>query len=162
MEAGVPSLLASLRLVTYHRQPSRGPVEASRLLSVSEASVCSVDMDEMSLMDDDREGVALLLTAASVLRKPNRIKSEARHCRGRRHWDLGPSLSPGLLWLPGLTTSMNKQWVGCPCPPFPGVFLRAQGPKRSWSFPTTFSFSSQWLNIVSVYAYNHVEKYLPL
>lgn len=38
---------------TYHRQPSRGPVEASRLLSVSEARVCSVDMDEMSLMDDD-------------------------------------------------------------------------------------------------------------
>lgn len=48
-----------------HRQPSRGPVEASRLLSVSEASVCSVDMDEMSLMEDDWEGVALLLTAAS-------------------------------------------------------------------------------------------------
>lgn len=65
MEAGVPSLMASLPLVTYHRQPSRGPVDASRLLSVSEASVCSVDMDEMSLMDDDREGVTLLLTAAS-------------------------------------------------------------------------------------------------
>lgn len=80
MEARAPSLLTSLLLVTYHRQPSRGPVEASRLLSVSEASVCSVDMDEMSLMDDDREGVALLLTAASVLRKPNIIKSEARHC----------------------------------------------------------------------------------
>lgn len=47
------SLTTSLLLLTHHRQPSRGPVEASRLLSVSEASVCSVDMDEMSLMDDD-------------------------------------------------------------------------------------------------------------
>lgn len=43
-------------------------MEASRLLSVSEASVCSVDMDEMSLIEDDWEGVALLLTAASVLK----------------------------------------------------------------------------------------------
>lgn len=85
MEARVPSRRTSLLLVTYHRQPSRGPVEASRLLSVSEASVCSVDMDEMSLMDDEREGVALLLTAASVLRKPNRINSEARHCCGFGH-----------------------------------------------------------------------------
>lgn len=47
---------------------------------MSEANVCSVDMDEMSLMEDDSEGVALLLTGASVLRKPNIIKSEARHC----------------------------------------------------------------------------------
>ena len=53
MEVRVPSLMTSLLFLTYHRQPSRGPVEASRLLSVSEASVCSVDMDEMSLMDDD-------------------------------------------------------------------------------------------------------------
>lgn len=53
MEARVPSLMTSLLFLTYHRQPSRGPVEASRLLSVSEASVCSVDMDEMSLIDDD-------------------------------------------------------------------------------------------------------------
>lgn len=52
MEARVPSQTSALS-PTYHRQPSRGPVEASRLLSVSEASVCSVDMDEMSLMDDD-------------------------------------------------------------------------------------------------------------
>lgn len=80
MEVRVPSMATCLLFLTYHRQPSRGPVEASRLLSVSEARVCSVDMDEMSLIDDDREGVALLLTAASVLRKPSIIKSEARHC----------------------------------------------------------------------------------
>lgn len=48
-----------------HRHPSRGPVKASRLLSVSEANVCSVDMDEMSLIDDDWEGLVLLFTAAS-------------------------------------------------------------------------------------------------
>lgn len=47
------SLTTSLLFRAHHRQPSRGPVEASRLLSVSEASVCSVDMDEMSLIDDD-------------------------------------------------------------------------------------------------------------
>lgn len=65
-----------------HRHPSRGPVKASRLLSVSEANVCSVDMDEMSLIDDDWEGLVLLFTAASVLSKPNIIKSEARqYCR---------------------------------------------------------------------------------
>lgn len=52
MEARVPSQ-TSAPSPTYHRQPSRGPAEASRLLSVSEARVCSVDMDEMSLMDDD-------------------------------------------------------------------------------------------------------------
>lgn len=52
MEARVSSQTSALSPM-YHRQPSRGPVEASRLLSVSEASVCSVDMDEMSLMDDD-------------------------------------------------------------------------------------------------------------
>lgn len=47
------TLMTNLLFLTHHRQPSRGPVEASRLLSVSEASVCSVDMDEMSLIDDD-------------------------------------------------------------------------------------------------------------
>lgn len=52
MEVRVPAQTSALS-PTYHRQPSRGPVEASRLLSVSEASVCSVDMDEMSLMDED-------------------------------------------------------------------------------------------------------------
>lgn len=51
MEVRVPSQTCASP--AYHRQPSRGPVEASRLLSVSEARVCSVDMDEMSLMDED-------------------------------------------------------------------------------------------------------------
>lgn len=69
-------------ILADHRHPSRGPVKASRLLSVSEANVCSVDMDEMSLIDDDWEGLVLLFTAASVLSKPNIIKSEARqYCR---------------------------------------------------------------------------------
>lgn len=53
VEARVALLKTSLLFPAYHRQPSRGPVEASRLLSVSEASVCSVDMDEMSLIEDD-------------------------------------------------------------------------------------------------------------
>lgn len=55
-------------ILANHRHPSRGPVRASMLLSVSEANVCSVDMDEMSLIDDDWEGLVLLFTAASVLR----------------------------------------------------------------------------------------------
>lgn len=129
MEARIPSLRTSLWVVPYHRQPSRGPVEASRLLSVSEASVCSVDMDEMSLIDDDRDGVALLLTAASVLRKPRRIKSDARHCCGSGQWSLG-ALPPTAGVAPGLTASVDKWWVSCPCPAFPGVLLWAQDPKH--------------------------------
>lgn len=102
----------ALLLITYHRQPSRGPVEASRLLSVSEANVCSVDMDEMSLMEDDSEGVALLLTGASVLRKPNIIKSEARHCCRFGQWDFRPSLSSVLMRFPGppATFFFSSQW----------------------------------------------------
>lgn len=89
MEARVPSQTSALS-PTDHRQPSRGPVEASRLLSVSEASVCSVDMDEMSLMDDDCEGVdcegaVLLLTAASVLREPHGIKPRRSVHPAQRH-----------------------------------------------------------------------------
>lgn len=39
---------------TGARHSSRGPVSVSMLLlSVSEAKVCSVDMDEMSLAEDD-------------------------------------------------------------------------------------------------------------
>lgn len=38
-------------------------------LSVSEASVCSVDIDEMSLMEEDWEAVALLFTVPSTIYK---------------------------------------------------------------------------------------------
>lgn len=99
-------LMTSLLFLTHHRQPSRGPVEASRLLSVSEASVCSVDMDEMSLIDDDWEGVAWLLTAASVLRKPNIIKPEARHCCESRQWYCRPLL----LWKVSHQNILNFSW----------------------------------------------------
>lgn len=86
---------AALICHPHHRQPSRCPVDASRLLSVSEASVCSVDMDERSLMDDDWDGEALLLTAASVLRKPGGIKP--RHNSVPLHgWqDTEATLAPG-------------------------------------------------------------------
>lgn len=41
---------------TVHWLSSSGPVSVSMLLlSVSEANVCSVDMDEMSLADEDWE-----------------------------------------------------------------------------------------------------------
>lgn len=42
-------------------------------LSVSEASVCSVDMEEMSLIEDDWEGVALLFTVPSTKHKEQSI-----------------------------------------------------------------------------------------
>lgn len=41
------------RQAASHLQHPRGPAEVSRLLSVSEARVWSVDMDEMSLMEED-------------------------------------------------------------------------------------------------------------
>lgn len=53
--------------VSHLQQPS-GPVEVSRLLSVSEARVWSVLMDEMSLTDEDGGRLSLLFTAAPVLR----------------------------------------------------------------------------------------------
>lgn len=39
-----------------HLQQPRGPVDVSRLLSVSEASVGSVDMEDTSLTDEDEDG----------------------------------------------------------------------------------------------------------
>lgn len=39
-----------------HLQQPRGPAEASRLLSVSEAKVGSVDIEDTSLTDDDDDG----------------------------------------------------------------------------------------------------------
>lgn len=57
------------RQAASHLQQPRGPAEASRLLSVSDARVWSVDMDEMSLTDEDGGRLSLLFTAAPVLRK---------------------------------------------------------------------------------------------
>ena len=53
---------------SYLQQP-RGPAEASRLLSVSDARVWSVDMEEMSLTDEEGGRLSLLFMAAPVLRK---------------------------------------------------------------------------------------------
>lgn len=39
-----------------HLQQPRGPADASRLLSVSEAKVGSVDIEDTSLADDDDDG----------------------------------------------------------------------------------------------------------
>lgn len=39
-----------------HLQQPRGPADASRLLSVSEAKVGSVDIEDTSLTDDDDDG----------------------------------------------------------------------------------------------------------
>lgn len=56
------------RQAVSHLQQPRGPAEVSRLLSVSEAKVWSVLMDEMSLTDEDGGRLSLLFTAAPVLR----------------------------------------------------------------------------------------------
>lgn len=67
---------------------------------MSEANVCSVDMDEMSLIDDDWEGLVLLFTAASVLRKPNIIKSEARQYYSHKYprfWAVSSSFPTEIL-----------------------------------------------------------------
>lgn len=39
-----------------HLQQPKGPAEVSRLLSVSEANVGSVDIEDTSLTDDDEDG----------------------------------------------------------------------------------------------------------
>lgn len=57
------------RQADSHLQHPRGPAEVSRLLSVSEARVWSVDMEEMSLMEEEGGRLSLLFTAAPVLRE---------------------------------------------------------------------------------------------
>lgn len=57
------------RQAASHLQHPRGPAEVSRLLSVSEARVWSVDIDEMSLMEEEGGRLSLLFTAAPVLRE---------------------------------------------------------------------------------------------
>lgn len=52
------------RQAASHLQQPNGPAEASRLLSVSDARVWSVDMEEMSLTDEDGGRLSLLFTAA--------------------------------------------------------------------------------------------------
>lgn len=56
------------RQAASHLQQPNGPAEASRLLSVSDARVWSVDMEEMSLTDEDGGRLSLLFTAAPVLK----------------------------------------------------------------------------------------------
>lgn len=52
-----------------HLQQPRGPAEVSRLLSVSEANVGSVDIEDTSLTDDDEDGCwEPLIIAAPVLK----------------------------------------------------------------------------------------------
>ncbi|KAG7260466.1 hypothetical protein CRUP_021517 [Coryphaenoides rupestris] len=56
------------RQAASHLQHPSGPTEASRLLSVSEARVWSVETDERSLTDEDGGRLSLLFTAAPALR----------------------------------------------------------------------------------------------
>lgn len=57
------------RQAASHLQHPRGPAEVSRLLSVSEARVWSVDMEEISLTEGEGRLSPLLFTAAPVLRE---------------------------------------------------------------------------------------------
>lgn len=57
------------RQAVSHLQHPSGPAEVSRLLSVSEARVWSVDMEEMSLTEEDGGRLSLLFTAAPALRE---------------------------------------------------------------------------------------------
>lgn len=57
------------RQAASHLQHPKGPAEVSRLLSVSEARVWSVDMEEMSLIEEEGGRLSLLFTAAPVLRE---------------------------------------------------------------------------------------------
>lgn len=57
------------RQAASHLQHPRGPAEVSRLLSVSDARVWSVDMEEMSFMEEEGGRLSLLFTAAPVLRE---------------------------------------------------------------------------------------------
>lgn len=59
------------RQAASHLQHPRGPAEVSRLLSVSEARVWSVDMEEMSLTEDEGGRLSLPFTAAPALREAN-------------------------------------------------------------------------------------------
>lgn len=57
------------RQAASHLQHPRGPAEVSRLLSVSDARVWSVDMEEMSFMEEEGGRLSLLFTAAPALRE---------------------------------------------------------------------------------------------
>lgn len=70
--AGAVHLLKNMglrRQAVSHLQHPSGPVEVSRLLSVSEARVWSVDMEEMSLTEEEGGRLSLLFMAAPALRE---------------------------------------------------------------------------------------------
>lgn len=69
------------RQAASHLQQPRGPAEVSKLLSVSEARVWSVDMEEMSLTEEDGGRLSLLFTAAPVLREA--AEKQLQRKRGR-------------------------------------------------------------------------------
>lgn len=50
------ALLTGSVFTSSHLQQPRGPADASRLLSVSEARVGSVDIEDMSLTDGEDDG----------------------------------------------------------------------------------------------------------
>lgn len=90
------------RQAASHLQQPRGPAEASRLLSVSDARVWSVDMEEMSLTDEDGGRLSLLFTAAPVLRKwrPTWLNLELDSMSlGMQHGQMQQgTASPSLVW----------------------------------------------------------------
>lgn len=70
--AGAVHLLKNMglrRQAVSHLQHPSGPAEVSRLLSVSEARVWSVDMEEMSLTEEEGGRLSLLFMAAPALRE---------------------------------------------------------------------------------------------
>lgn len=97
----------------------------------------------------------MLLTAASVLRKPNIIKSEARHCCKSRQRDFRPFLGSVLLQFPNPNYEHKQEVSQLDFLNF--SLSLSLGPESHipMSFLARFFFSSQWLNIY-VAMYNHV------
>ncbi|TNN53368.1 hypothetical protein EYF80_036435 [Liparis tanakae] len=73
------------RQAASHLQHPRGPAEVSRLLSVSEACVWSVDMEEMSWMEGEGGRLSLLFTAAPVLREATAAGGSEVEAKREKH-----------------------------------------------------------------------------
>lgn len=62
-----------------HCHSSSAPVRVStQLLSVSEAKVCSVDIEEKSLVEDDWDAVALWFTTSSTAQREKDSERERK------------------------------------------------------------------------------------
>lgn len=90
------------RQAASHLQHPRGPVEVSRLLSVSDARVWSVDMEEMSFMEEEGGRLSLLFTAAPVLRESTAAGGynvkESRQTQAEQHTGTSVRGEAGSAW----------------------------------------------------------------